>query len=129
MGAVTLDPTEWKQKYPQYSTLTDGQVEDLFFAAQMYLENTALSVVSDEEKRKYLLYLLTAHIAWLMYVDSNGDGGPGLVGRISSASEGSASAATAISGAPFSAEFFMQSQFGFMFWNATKIYRMGFYRG
>jgi hypothetical protein len=77
MGAVTLDPTEWKQKYPQYSALNDGQVEDLFFAAQMYLENTALSVVSDETKRKYLLYLLTAHIAWLIYVDSNGDGGPG----------------------------------------------------
>ncbi|WP_023640368.1 DUF4054 domain-containing protein [Dickeya zeae] len=130
MGVVVLDPTEWKSKNPQYSALTDPQVEDLFFAAQMYLENTTLSVVSDEAKRKYLLYLLTAHLAYLFYVDANGNGGvTGMVGRLSSASEGSVSVGSAMSNVPFNAEFFLQSPYGFTFWQATKIYRMGFYRG
>ncbi len=130
MGVVTLDVAEWKLKYPQYNALTDSQVEDLFFAATTYLENTPQSVITDEDKRKYFLYLLMAHIAYLFYADANGNGGvTGMVGRLSSASEGSVSVGSTISNAPFNAEFFLQSPYGFTFWQATKIYRMGFYRG
>ncbi|CAH5458670.1 TPA: DUF4054 domain-containing protein [Enterobacter roggenkampii] len=130
MGVVTLDVAEWKSKYPQYNALTDQQVEDLFYAATTYLENTPQSVIADEDKRKYFLYLLTAHLAYLFYVDANGNGGvTGMVGRLSSASEGSVSVGSAMSNVPFNAEFFLQSPYGFTFWQATKIYRMGFYRG
>ncbi len=130
MAAVTLDVTEWKEKYPQYSGLTDSQVEDLFYAATSYLENNDMSAVGDEERRKYFLYLLTAHLAFLLYPDSSGKGGNGgMVGRISSASEGSVSVGSGLSNVPFNAEFFLQSTYGYMFWQATQVYRMAFYRG
>lgn len=130
MGVVTLDVAEWKSKYEQYNALTDQQVKDLFYAATTCLENTTQSVIADEDKRKYFLYLLTAHFAYLFYVDANGNGGmTGMVGRLSSASEGSVSVGSEISSAPLNVEFFLQSPYGFTFWQATKIYRMGFYRG
>lgn len=130
MGIVTLDVAEWKAKYPQYTALSDAQVEDLFFAASGYLENTDFSVVSDLARRKWLLYLLMAHIAYLSYKDSSGNGGdPGMVGYVASASTGSVGVSSGLSGVPFNKAFFFQSQFGIMYWNATSIYRMGFYRG
>lgn len=130
MGAVILDVAEWQALYPQYSGLTNAQVEFLFQAAQLYLENNGCSVVVDESKRKFLLYLLTAHLAFLTFKDANGQGGnPGMVGNLASASEGSVSISSGLSGVPFNKAFFFQSQYGMMFWNAVKIYMMGFYRG
>lgn len=130
MGAVTLDVIEWKTQYPQYAGLTTQQVEFLFQLAELYLENNGFSVVTDEAKRKLMLYLLTAHLAFLNFKDANGNGGnPGMVGHIASASEGSVSVSSGLSGVPFNKAFFFQSQFGMMFWNAAKVYMMGFYRG
>lgn len=123
-----LDPTEWLKKYPMYDNLTIEQVEDLLIAATDFLENTVCSVIRDVEKRKRLIYLVAAHLAYLLYQDKNGNGGSsGLVGRLSSATEGSVSVGATMANAPFSAEFFLQSPFGFAFWQATMVYRMGLY--
>lgn len=127
-GIAQLDPNEWLKLYPMYDNLTIEQVDDLLIAATDFLENTVCSVVQDVEKRKRLIYLVAAHLAYLFYQDKNGNGGAGgLVGRLSSATEGSVSVGSTMSNVPFSAEFFLQSPFGFAFWQRTLVYRMGLY--
>lgn len=126
-NVAELSVAEWRARYPQYDNLTDEQIEDLLLDATDYLENTPCSIVSNLDKRKRLIYLLTAHLAFLFYPDVNGDGGTGFVGRIGNATEGSVSISSGISGVPFKAEFFMQSKYGYDFWERTKIYRMGLY--
>lgn len=125
MPEVELSVAEWRKYYPQYSNVTDEQVEDLLIDATDYLDNTPLSVITNLDKRKRLIYLLAAHIAFLSYKDARGNGGESFVGRVGHAAQGSVSVSSGISNAPFHAEFFMQSPFGFMFWEKTKVYRMG----
>lgn len=129
MASVTLDAAEFKALYPEFDYLEDAQINNLFLAAQLYLDNSNCSIVTDEAKRKYLMYLLTAHLAYMRYGDKDGNGGnSGLVGRLSSATEGSVSVSADLgSGAEFRYAWYTQSPYGLDYWQATKIYRMGNY--
>ena len=79
------------------------------------------SPVRDIGIRQKLLGLLTAHIATL-FAPLNGQPSPTLVGRISGATEGSVSVSVDIPQIP-GAEWFVQTKYGFLFWQATAIYR------
>jgi len=74
-----------------------------------------------------LLYLLTAHVAALSYGE-NGQGPRPLVGRISSATEGSVSVSAEYNVAPGSAQWYAQTGYGAQYWEATAKYRVGRYR-
>ena len=79
--------------------------------------------------------MLTAHLAWL-YAPRDANGNPAstgqiappLVGRISTASEGSVSVSTELtsSGSPSEA-FFSQTKYGLSFWQATAQFRTARY--
>ncbi|QDJ35837.1 DUF4054 domain-containing protein [Bordetella hinzii] len=127
MAVVVFDPAQFKLVYPSFATLTDAQLQYAFRLATLYLNNTDSSIVCDVGERTTLLYLLTAHIAALTYGE-NGQGPRPLVGRISSATEGSVSVSAEYNVAPGSAQWYAQTGYGAQYWEATAKYRVGRYR-
>lgn len=126
MAVVIFDPAAFKLAYPQFAAVSDGMLTNYFGLATLYLSNTDCSIVQDIPKRATLLWLLTAHIAYLSGA-LDPEGQPGLVGRISSATEGSVSVSTEMPMTPSSA-WFMQTQWGAMFWQSTLSLRSFRYR-
>lgn len=117
---VTLSVEKFRDYYPEFSNITDGQLEMILEQAPLYLDNTILSCVADEAKRATLLYMIAAHLCYLRLGDAKGNGGSGIVGRISSASEGSVSVSSDMGSTPFRYSWYAQSPYGMDFWQATK---------
>lgn len=126
MAVVVFDPAAFKLAYPQFAAVSDEVLTNYFNLATLYLSNEDCSVVQDIPKRTTLLWLLTAHIAFLSGALNPG-GAPGLVGRVSSATEGSVSVSTEYPTSPNSA-WFLQSAWGAAFWQATLSLRSFRYR-
>lgn len=130
---VLFDYTAWLVRYPEFSdvpellaqayfdeagTLIGNEAGNPAFGVTVYEGTTAVPLL------KRLLYMVTAHIAQ-MNSGANGAGGPsGIVGRISSASEGSVSVSSEYgdSGGPSEA-FFLQTRYGAAYWAATAQFR------
>lgn len=126
MAVVTFDPEAFKIAYPAFANVSDALLQACFNEAGLYLSNTDCSVVQDIGKRTVLLWMLTAHIAYLRGALSP-DGSTPPVGRVSSATEGSVSASMEYA-APGTAAWFLQSQYGAAFWQATVSLRSFRYR-
>lgn len=127
MAVVTLNIARFREIHPEFNDVTDTQLEFLFDEATDYLDNSNYSLVVDGIKRERLLYLLMCHIAYMRYgYMKNGAlvGGSGLVGRLSSASEGSVSVGTELGAMGSGTAWYTQSPYGLAFWQATKVYRM-----
>lgn len=127
MASVTLDIAKFREAYPEFKGVTDAQLAFLFDMAGMAFDNSNFSLEADLKKREQLLYLLMAHMAYLQFGDSAGDGGNGggVIGRVTAASQGStAISLDAGSGLPSDYTWYMQSQYGLFFWQITKPYRM-----
>ena len=121
-GAVPFDYSLWQTCYPEFASVSSGLASFAWAQAELYLNNTAGSVVWDSSRagrRNLLLNMLTAHIVKLM-PGPGGEAAP--VGRISNASEGSVSVAFDMPASP-NAAWFMQTQYGAAFWQATAQYR------
>lgn len=127
MAVVVFDPAAFKAAYPAFVSVPDAQLQNYFDLATLYLSNTDCSIVQDVNKRQTLLWLLTAHIAFLSGALNPVPGTPGLVGRVSSATEGSVSVSTEYPMNPNSA-WFLQTQWGAAFWQATLSLRSFRYR-
>lgn len=127
MAIVVLDIAKFRAMFPELSNVTDIALQFLFDQSTDYLNNTEYSLVIDATKRERLLYLLMAHLAYVRYGDANGNGGSGLVGRLSSASEGSVSVSSDAGQIEFRYMWYTQSPYGMDFWQATKVYRMANY--
>lgn len=128
MAVAVFDHAAWILRYPEFKGAVDVSRAALFFAeAGLYLDNTDASPVQDVAARLMLLNMLTAHIAALSGA-LEPDGKPsGMVGRISSASEGSVSVSADSGLQPGTAAWFQQTGYGLSFWQATKPYRMARY--
>ncbi|MBF0858168.1 DUF4054 domain-containing protein [Gluconobacter sp. LMG 31484] len=123
-GVVTFDYETWSALYPALASSTNQtQASDFFDQAGDTLNNTPRSPVQNLGRRARLLNLLTAHIAQLNLPASAGGNGAGTVGRIASASEGSTSVSFDMGAQSGSAAWFMQTQYGAMFWQATAYLR------
>lgn len=86
-----FNPDEFKEIFPQFNKLTNKQLEWFFETAESLLDNSKSSCISLKERKKLFFYLV-AHLAELQgRID---DGNSSLVGRVSSASEGSVSIST-----------------------------------
>lgn len=121
-GIVVFDATEFKELYPAFATVSDEALELNFMAAEMLVKNTCCSRVVDARKRERLLNLLVAHITQLLN-GINGQPPAGIVGVVTSATEGSVSVDTTIGVIPFTAVYFAQTQFGLLFWQLTAPFR------
>jgi len=123
---VTFVYADWIVAYPEFSTIPEATAESYFDMATGFLRNDGTSPVSSTSTQTTLLYLLTAHIAKL-FGTVNGQAASDLVGRISSATEGSVSVSVDLPQLPQSAAWFSQTKYGLMFWQMTAAYRTARY--
>jgi hypothetical protein len=121
-GVVVFDATAFKVLFPMFATVADVLLEMNFAAAEMLVKNTCCSRVVDAVKRERLLNLLVAHITQLLN-GINGQPPAGIVGVVTSATEGSVSVDTTVGPIPFTAVYFAQTQFGLLFWQLTAPFR------
>lgn len=129
MAIVVFNPTAFKVRYPEFAAVLDAYLQSCFDEAGLYLSNTDCSPVQAIPQRTQLLWMLTAHIAYLggALNPTGTAGGPVPVGRVSSATEGSVSA-TLEYGVPGTNAWFVQSQWGAAFFQATLSLRSFRYR-
>lgn len=135
MGVVVaFDYAAWVARYPEFAAVSQDTATGYFGEASIYHANDGGGPVKDPAVQRALLNMVTAHIA-ARYSQSQGSPTPGaaqdassIVGRISSASEGSVSVQTENSYPPGSAQWWQQTKYGSDYWNATKAYRTMRYR-
>ena len=118
ISVVVFDYATWSTLYPQFAGVNAVQAGLYFQQATLYLDNTPGSAVQNLVKRALILNMLTAHIAALGLQAAKG----GLVGRVSSASEGSVSVSTDYQ-VTKGAEWFAQTPYGAAAWQAMAAYR------
>jgi len=130
MGVVVFDPAAFVARYSEFKDVTNPVLGMYFDEATMYLNNTDASRVQDVAQRSVLLNMLTAHIAALNGSGANGNGAPGAVGRVNSATEGSVTASFEYAmPANGTQAWFQQTQYGASFWAASARYRTMQYVG
>lgn len=125
-GVAAFDYARWSTRYPELVAVTPQPLAEALFAeAGLYLSNTAASPVGDAApggRRDLLLGMLMAHLAYLRaFAAAQGVGG--LVGRITSATEGSVSVGSDVPSLPGSAAWYGLSPYGLLYWQATRQYR------
>lgn len=126
MAVVVFDPVAFKARYPEFATVADGLLSACFTEAGLYLSNTDTSPVQNIARRTLMLNMLVAHIAFIGGALS-ADGQARPVGRVSQAGEGSVSAGLEYM-APGTQAWFVQTQYGAAFWQATSALRGFRYR-
>ena len=130
MGAVaTFDPASWRLRYPEFQAVSDEQATAYFAEATLYHRNDGMGPVADAGQQLALLNMLVAHVATLARARSEDSAGSGLVGRITSATEGSVSVTTAaLPDEGGVAAWLQQTSYGAAYWAATAPYRTMRYR-
>jgi hypothetical protein len=127
---VTFSFITFTTMFPEFSCLIEAQGQAYFNLATIYCPNVPQNPFNCSGVLAQLLYLVTAHVAWLLSPkDANGNPtAPGqgssaapLVGRISQATQGSVNLSLEFDGTAGgpSEQFFSQTQYGLMFWQAT----------
>ena len=121
-NVFVFDPEEFKRLYPQFDKFTDEQLNFMFEIVENdILDNTETSCIKLKTRRKFF-FLLVAHRAELQNrIDS---GNTGLVGRISSATEGSVSISSDYLSSPTAlAQWLNQTPYGADYYAMTAQYR------
>lgn len=130
---VVFDYGVWVARYPEFSAVSQPLAKAFFEDAGDFFANSGWTAGLPQAAR--LLNMLTAHLAWL-YAPRDAAGNPSstgtmpapLVGRISTASEGSVSVSTELTGSGSPSEaWFTQTRYGFQFWAATAQFRTARY--
>lgn len=126
-GPVTFNYATWVAGYPEFSLCNSDQGQAWFDRACLLCANATCNIVFPTGNLPALLYLLTSHIAWLS-APRDAQGRPSatgqppspLVGRISSASEGSVNVSVEWkgSGSP-SEDWYIQTPYGALYWQCT----------
>jgi Protein of unknown function (DUF4054) len=134
---VTFDFPTWIAMFPEFSGLNAPQGAAYFIQATLICANSATNPINADGNLAALLYQLTSHFAWLLAPrDANGNpaasGQPAssIVGRISSATEGSVTVQSEWNaGSDPSAfqAFLIQTKYGAAYWAATAQYRTARY--
>lgn len=128
MAIALFDYGAWSTLYPELASVSEARAGLLFQQAGLYLDNTDASPVQDATRRLMLLNMVVAHLAVLGGALEAGGAPSGLVGRVTSASEGSVSVSVDAGVEPGSAGWFALTNYGYAFWAATKPYRTFAYR-
>lgn len=126
MATTTFDLAGFRIRYPEFATVSDAQLQACFNEATLYLDPTDYSAVQDPTRRSLLLNMLTAHIAALSY-GTNGVAPSGLVGRVTSATEGSVSVGVDSAGFGAGSAWYALTSYGLNYWQGILPYRQGRY--
>lgn len=126
MAVVIFDYAVWALRFPALAAKVSEELATVYFGeATDFLDNTDDSLIDDVNKRARYLNLLVAHIAALNGATTAG--AAGLVGRVSSVTEGSVTIATEFGVAPGSQAWFAQTSWGAEYWALTAGYRTATY--
>lgn len=120
-GVVTFDANVFKTIYPEFATVEAAALNLNFVLAQIILSNKCESIVCDAVTRETLLNVLVAHITALRN-GVNGQPPAGIVGHVTSATQGTVSVSAEFL-ASMNAQWFIQTQYGALFWQLTAQYR------
>ena len=124
---ATFNYAQWQSAFPALSYVTQAQAQAQFnIAGEFYLRNDGSGPNwSTPQVQGDLLNLVTAHLCQLFVPNpAAGAAQPGLVGRISNASEGSVSVTAEYAAQTSqSMAFWVQTQYGAAYWNAMKAHR------
>lgn len=124
-GIVSFSPSAFVAAYPCFAKVPDAALSFNFSLACLQLGNSYGSQVRDEPTRAALLNLLTAHITALLNGVDGAPPSPTLVGRITSANQGSVSVSTEFQSQDEAAAFYNQTQWGATYWRVTAAFRLG----
>lgn len=128
-GVVDFDFAGWVTRFPAFGSVSQPLAAQYFADAGLFLNNSPGSPVADLTARGRILNLIAAHIATLAARDAAMGAGGGLVGRISSASEGSVSVSATIDAQQGTAAWWwLQTTYGALAWQAMAPYRTMRYR-
>ena len=121
-NVYVFDPGAFKLAYPQFASFTNEQLNFFFKSVQgRILDNSETSCIS-LANREIWFYLLVAHKAELQNRINSGNSG--LVGRVSSATEGSVSISTDYSlGSGALGQWLNQTPYGAEFFALTTAWR------
>lgn len=122
MPSVVFDPISFAQRFTAFAWLNNDVLSDYFTEATMMIANDDASLIQDLAQRKVILNLLVAHLAALNSGE-NGQVPSGLIGRVSSASEGSISVSTDYTSNSELAQWFNQTRYGAELWILLARYR------
>lgn len=137
---VTFDPTAWYEAFPTFANIGDPLANQCFTSATFMCANQADNPLNGVTGMlQQALWLLTAHVAWLTCPRdaqgnpaASGSPPPPIVGRINSAHEGSVSVGADVgdinAGSPSQA-YYMQTQWGALYWAMTAGIRTARYAG
>lgn len=132
MSVVVFRYTDFIAQFPELASVSQSLLAAYFASAGDFVNNTDCSPIPDLPAqgglRTRVLYLTTAHIA-KMFATINGQAPSGLVGHINNASEGSVSVGTDLNLTSQSAQWWAQTPYGFMAWQALAPYRQFLYVG
>jgi hypothetical protein len=127
-NAVPFDYDRFVSAFPQFVGVDSDTIERMWTIAGLTFRNDATSPEPDLTVRAYLLGLLTAHIAVLFAGPPGSPGGmyagSTMVGRINSKSvNGVSVGAEGFPGVNGTQAWYLQSQYGALFWKLTAAYR------
>ena len=124
MSAVAFDYSAWVARYPEFAATVSSSLATLYFnEACLYCPNTGTGLVSDGTALATILNMVTAHIAALNAPPADGSPASTLVGRISSATQGSVTVQAQFDVPAGSAQWFAQTKYGAAAWTAMAPYR------
>lgn len=128
MAVAVFNYTQWAALFPELAGSVNQALADSFFTvAELLLDNTDCSPVQNVAARLTMLNYATAHLASLAgYPLAAGQTVPTpreLVGRVSSATEGSVSVSTDYGAMRENEAWWLQTQYGALFWQLTRSLR------
>lgn len=125
MATAVLDAASFQALFPEFAYVNGDVLKEWYsLAGVLYLRNDGTGPVRTDAAQGSLMNLLTAHLLKLFYPAPCSGGSVAPVGRIATATEGSITVNLEYAGdIPESAAFYLQTQYGAAYWNATSIYR------
>lgn len=126
MAVAVFDYAKWAAMFPYMANVPGAAASGFFDIAELMFANNDCSPITDPDKRLTFLNYIVAHLARLAGYPSSGGGstGPdGMVGRVSSATEGTVSISTDYGSVSLSAAWWLQTPEGATFWQLTKFLR------
>lgn len=123
---ISFDAPTFLLRFPVFQALSTALLQLYFNEACVLLDPTEASVVKDAGQRQALLHLLVAHLAQLnggTETTANAQASAGLVGRISSASQGSVSVSADYGAVTNAQAWYAQTPYGAQYWVMTARYR------
>lgn len=134
MAVAVFDYTKWAAMFPYLATprggVTQPIAEGFFTIAELLFANDDCSPIKDPDKRLVFLNYIVAHLARLAGypIDAGGAAAPdGMVGRVSSATEGTVSISSDYGAVRESEAWWIQTPEGATFWQLTRAFRTARY--